>query len=349
MSDETPLKPSGIRSLRPRKVTIGRPEPVRRTVIGGAGTTRLAVYESHADVAPAEWAEHHREQLTADVHEHGGVYFRGFGIDAPEALERFASVFVTDLFSENGEHPRVSGNGRIYTPVFHPPEERLLWHNENTFNLSGPTRIWFACVRPADQGGETPVADSRTVYERVPHAVREPFERKGVMYTRSYGTGLGVHWRDVFRTDSRSAVEDQCRAAGLSYTWRGETLHTSCVRSGVIAHPVTGQPTWFNQAQHWHPYCLGAEIRQAVTAVFDEDGMPRNCFYGDGSVIPDEDMAEILRVYDEAELALPWAAGDVMMLDNLLMAHGRNPFQGERRLLVAMGGMTTYPVAEVRP
>jgi hypothetical protein len=30
------------------------------------------------------------------------------------------------------------------------------------------------------------------------------------------------------------------------------------------------------------------------------------------------------------------------MLDNLLTAHGRNPFSGERKILVAMGEMTSY-------
>ncbi len=28
-----------------------------------------------------------------------------------------------------------------------------------------------------------------------------------------------------------------------------------------------------------------------------------------------------------------------MMLDNMLVAHARNPFQGTRKLYVAMGGM----------
>jgi alpha-ketoglutarate-dependent taurine dioxygenase len=32
----------------------------------------------------------------------------------------------------------------------------------------------------------------------------------------------------------------------------------------------------------------------------------------------------------------PWSAGDVLILDNMLMMHGRQPYEGERRVLVAM-------------
>ena len=70
--------------------------------------------------------------------------------------------------------------------------------------------------------------------------------------------------------------------------------------------------------------------------------MPRNCYYGDGTRIADEDMASILEVYRQLEVSFPWQRGDVMVLDNLLTAHGRNRFEGERQLLVTMGDMRSY-------
>ncbi|MEU9523355.1 TauD/TfdA family dioxygenase [Streptomyces sp. NPDC048224] len=340
---------SGIgraRSLVPRPAAPRAEEAVRRSAVG-AGATRLALVEATGPQADLPgWAGDNVPELSAMLRENGGIMFRGFGVTGPDTFEKFASVFVDDLFNENGEHPRASVSGNVYTPVFYPPEERLLWHNENSFNRRGPTRIWFCSVKSAEVGGETPVVDSREVFARLAPAVRDPFLEKGVMYVRNYGTGLGLHWRDVFRSADPDTVSERCRADDLDHEWIGDRLRTRAVRPAAI-RADDGRMSWFNQLQHWHVSCLSEETRAALESVFDPSDMPRNCYYGDGTVIPDEVVSEILAVYQDLELALPWQTGDVMMVDNLAMAHGRNPFQGERKLLVAMGGMVDYSAGEV--
>ena len=126
----------------------------------------------------------------------------------------------------------------------------------------------------------------------------------------------------------------------MEFQWLdGNRLRTSCVRPAVVKHPVTGEMTWFNQAQHWHVSCLDQATCNALQSMFPADEMPRNCFYGDGSVIEDSVMAEICGVYKALEVCFPWHKGDVLLLDNMLTAHGRNAFAGERKLFVAMGEM----------
>ena len=126
------------------------------------------------------------------------------------------------------------------------------------------------------------------------------------------------------------------------FEWHGDRLRTAAIRPAVIRHPRTGEWSWFNQALHWHTACLSAEARTSLLSTFALDELPRSCRFGDGTPIPDDAMAEILRVYAELEVSLPWEHGDVMLLDNILTAHARNPFRGERKLLVAMGGMVRY-------
>jgi len=36
-------------------------------------------------------------------------------------------------------------------------------------------------------------------------------------------------------------------------------------------------------------------------------------------------------------VAFPWETHDVLLLDNMLVCHGRKPYKGERTILVAMG------------
>ncbi|WP_055698438.1 non-ribosomal peptide synthetase [Streptomyces silaceus] len=334
--------PGALRAITPTKVALASGDAVTQEPLREGAALPLVLRPVRPDVDPVAWARAHRERLDADLERHGALLFRGFSVTDADALERFASVFVDDLFAENGEHPRASLGGNVYTPVFFPPEEKLLWHNENSFNAEGPTRIWFCCARPAESGGETPVVDSRAVHRALDPALREEFTAKGVMYVRNYGTGLGLDWRDVFRTGDRAEAEARCAEQGLRHTWHGDRLRTTAVRPAVLRHPRTGEWSWFNQAQHWHTSCLAPDVRASLLSTMAPDELPRSCRFGDGTPIPDEAVQEILRVYQELEVCFPWERGDVMLLDNILTAHARNPFRGERELLVAMGDMVRY-------
>jgi alpha-ketoglutarate-dependent taurine dioxygenase len=291
----------------------------------------------------AGWIRDNHDSLEQRLRRHGGLLFRGFGIDSPPAFQAVASAICPALIADNGEHTRDRIREGIYTPVPYAAANQLLWHNENSFNASWPKYILFCAARPADRGGDATLADSREVYNRIDPRVREAFERHGVMYVRSYGTGLGLDWQEVFRTQDRSEVEARCRANGMSFRWKPDnTLQTSCVRPAVVRHPDTGEPCWFNQAQHWHTACLDEKTRESLFAMFRPEDLPRSCHYGDGSPIDPEVMKHILKVYETVQVIFPWRKGDVLWLDNILAAHGRTPYVGQRTLLVAMGQPTSY-------
>jgi amino acid adenylation domain-containing protein len=346
-----PTELSRFKSVKPKAVSL---QPIEEMVETGflreGQTLPLVVTPRVADVDPVEWAAGARDFVEAKLLRHGAVLFRGFGITSTDVFERFAANLATGLFNENGEHPRESVTGNVYTPVFYPPDQKLLWHNENSFNLSWPRKILFCCANPADTGGETPIVDSRQVYRRIDPQVRERWERLGVMYMRNYGTGLGLDWRTVFRTEERSGAEDICRRGELRWEWApGDRLRTRAVRPGVIRLPAGGDVSWFNQAQHWHISCLDPETRHSIEAVFPEEDFPRHAYYGDGSPIPDAEMRHILDVFSELEVSFPWQKGDVILIDNVLTAHARNPFTGPRKILVALGEMTRYSGAGKAP
>jgi hypothetical protein len=111
------------------------------------------------------------------------------------------------------------------------------------------------------------------------------------------------------------------------------------LRAAIAKHPKTGESVFFNQLQLHHISCLDLDIRQSMLSVFGEENLPRNVYYGDGSPIEDSVMEEVGAVYEKAKISFPWQQGDVLMLDNMLAAHGRNPYAGDRKILVAMGEM----------
>jgi amino acid adenylation domain-containing protein len=333
---------SKIKAAQPKAVAVDPSELVRRGFLAPGQELPLVVEPALADADLAAWAAAHRAEIENDLARYGAVLFRGFGIADEASFERFAGAVCDELFDENGEHESLGGH--VQTPVFYSPEKQLLWHNENSFNQRWPRKIIFGCAIPAATGGETTIVDSRRVYRELPDELRRRFEERGVAYLRNAGGGLGRDWRTLFGTDDRAEVEEACRRSDTRFEWRdgGERLRTWAVRPAAIDHPATGERCWFNQAQHWHLACLDPETRRAIEALHSEEDLPRHCTYGDGTPIDDADMATILGVYQRLEVGFPWRKGDVMLVDNVLVAHGRNPFTGQRKLLVALGDMHAY-------
>jgi alpha-ketoglutarate-dependent taurine dioxygenase len=107
----------------------------------------------------------------------------------------------------------------------------------------------------------------------------------------------------------------------------------------VITHPLTGERSFFNQIQLHHTRCLDADVREDLLAMVGPERMPRQVFYGDGSPIEDEVMDLIGELYEACAVRFDWRRGDVVMLDNMLAAHARDPYEGPRRIVVAMGDM----------
>lgn len=286
------------------------------------------------------------EFITSD----GAVLLRGLRQLDANQFGNLARSISRRLIRDNPEHSTTDSDADVQTPVAYPADQRLLWHNENSFNARWPLRIMFGCEQRATSGGQTPLVDSRALCDLLDPALVRRFMDRGVAYFRTYGSGLGLGWQKIFSTTSKAEVERQCREDGVEFEWTDDArLRTRSVRPAVIRHPLTGQRSWFNQAQHWHPACLDEQTRETLLAVYGhEKDLPRYCSLGDNSPIDDSIMYEILSCYQQIETAFDWENGDVLVVDNVAMAHGRNPYTGSRRLLVAMSEEHSFTDARCR-
>lgn len=268
----------------------------------------------------------------------GGLLFRGFRLDGAAAFREFAAAFGHPLLSyEFGSTPRSKIEAGVYTSTEYPQHQHIPLHNEQSYTRDWPMKIWFYCEQAAPEGGETPLADSRRVYRDMPEAIRKRFAETELAYVRNFGNGLDVSWTDVFGTDDRAEVEAFCAPRGIACEWKDDgELRTRQRCQAVAAHPATGEMVWFNQAHLFHVSNLEPEVRATLLDVVDEEDLPRNVTYGDGSPIDDETLDVVRSVFDRHTVAFPWRGGDVVMLDNMLVAHGRAPFKGPRKVRVAM-------------
>jgi alpha-ketoglutarate-dependent taurine dioxygenase len=286
-------------------------------------------------------------QLEEAVSTVGGVLLRGFDVPSVEAFQQFSAAFGHPLLSYDfGSTPRTAVGGGIYTSTEYPAHQFIPLHNEQAYTREWAMKIWFHCVTAAHTGGETPIADSRAVYRKMPDSIRERFAR-GILYVRNYGD-FDVPWQQVFNTENRVEVENYCRRTGIQWEWKNDgSLRTRQLCQGIERHPRSGETVWFNQGHLFHISNQQPEVREMLEELVGIENLPRNVYFADGSPIPDTIFDEIRHVIDEQTVIFPWHKGDVLMLDNMLVAHGRTPFKGERKVVVAMaephGNLDGFP------
>jgi alpha-ketoglutarate-dependent taurine dioxygenase len=317
-------------------VKTGAPE-------GSSAPFPLLMSPAVGGVNLARWAATNRSQLEQELLSSGAILFRGFGVEGVEGFEEFARAVSSRLLDyRERSSPRSELLRGVYTSTDYPADQAIQFHNEQSYTHSWPMKLYFFCVRPAESGGATPIADGRKVLKLLDARLRERFLEKRVMYVRNYGDGMGLAWQSAFQTTSRVAVEEYCRRASISFEWKGDgRLRTRQIFDTVVTHPKTREELWFEHAAFFHITSLAPDVRGALTAEFKEEDLPFNTYYGDGSAIEESALGQIRAAYAQAATRFDWQEGDILLIDNMLTAHSREPFSGPRKIAVAMAEL--YP------
>ena len=282
-----------------------------------------------------------RGQLTR----HGALLFRGWGVEDLETFQRFVAAFsdgAAPFGYAGGASPRhrLSEAGAVYSSTEYPPEMILSLHNELSYADVWPTTLYFFCLVPAARGGATSIADSRRILAALDPALVAEFRRRRLRYIRNLSPvqGSGYSWQEAFETSDPREAERGCERIGADHEWlRDGVLRISQVREATARHPGTGEEVWFNQADGFHPSALAPELYEAALAeVGSEDRFRLNVTYGDGEPIEREALEHIRAVLSAQTVPHGWQEGDMLVLDNILTAHGRLPFEGPRKIALAM-------------
>ncbi|MFF9061092.1 TauD/TfdA family dioxygenase [Streptomyces sp. NPDC014882] len=294
-------------------------------------------------VGARAWLSEQRAAIRTELLRHGHLLVRGLPIARPEEFAELRDVLVERraAYKEKAT-PRSAYGDDVYSSTDLPPAQPIHLHNENSYTLDFPGLLVFCCLEAPEKGGATTVADVREVLAALPPGLVERFREAGWLLTRNYHSHVGLPWPTAFATDRREAVEEYCARNLIGFEWTGESgLRTVQRRSALVRHPVTGEEVWFNHAAFWSRWSLDEEVLEVLAMTYGEDGLPFDTAFGDGTELTAEDVAALNAAYDTSTRRESWQPGDLMLVDNVLSAHGRDAYQGSRKILVAMGEPVT--------
>ncbi len=310
-----------------------------------------------------DWITENESLRRDDLSRSGAILFRGF--KALQTAENFAAVaqrMAPEILDyAGGTTPRSAVTGKIVTSTDAPRHVVIGLHQEMSYlaptpDFPDPTpdKVMFFCETAPGGGGQTPIADMRAVLKKLPPDLVERFEQKGgLILHRKLPTqkryGFEVTWSTAFGTSDRPAMEALARQNGWQMHWAKDGgLEVTHAASPVVkAHRVTGERIWFNQAHllhksvaPWTSAWLGPSPAQRAKArllrPFIRDRFYYHSTHADGSEISLADLSIIRRAIAEEMVLFDWQKGDLLLIDNKLVAHGRQPYQPPRTIFAAL-------------
>lgn len=309
-----------------------------------------------------------RDAIDEALWANGALLFRGFAIATPEDVELLAAAVAAPLANDYlGTSPRNALTTYVHNASELPPYYPIPQHCEMSFVKKPPSRLVFACLVAPSANGETPLADFRAVLRDLDPTVRAKFERLGVRNVRNYsgpsspgsaGPWQLKPWHELFGTTDRARVEAICAENDFDFRWLpDDRLRIVNVQPATRPHPMSGEPVWFNHSQVFHATQAAGEyarilrrqrspriaalalVARSLTFVErrmrGEDELAMNCTFGDGSPIADHEIEAVRTSIWKNLRTFAWKAGDLVLLDNAAVSHGRMPYRGARRIVVA--------------
>jgi alpha-ketoglutarate-dependent taurine dioxygenase len=328
-----------LNRINRQSIKIATNELVNVKPLDNENDIPVAIEPNLTNVDLFSWTNSNKNYIEELLLKHKALLFRNFNVTTPKQFDRFMKLTAkSDLLEyRDRSSPRHEIGDKVYTSTDYPATHSIFLHNEGTYWQTFPLKIYFCCLQVAETGGETPIANTQKVFQRIKPEIRDKFQEKQILYIRNYNDGFGLNWQTVFQTNERAVVEEYCHKNQIEFEWKGgDRLRTAQVRQAVARHPVTGENVWFNHAAFFHVTTLEPDIKKALLAEFKEDELPHNTYYGDGSPIEDDVLDEIRQAYQQETRIFSWQMGDILMLDNMSVAHSRKPFSGARKVLVGM-------------
>lgn len=284
----------------------------------------------------------------------GAVVLRNLGYHDPETLTEIIEAIEVgsgDVFFEQtgSTAKRTQITQYLTTANEGSPSRTIYQHNEFSRFLKYPTRLFFVCTEFDAEGGETPLVHGgelfQTLQDEVPQFL-DDLASKGLYMSQVWPnkTDNNTSWHDRFcfgkylekndTLDSRKLKAEKVIQDTVSRHWEWDAdnndlivhQHTKPIR--VYKNSERSYPVFFNSIPTYY-----ADIRNKS----EGSQKTKSIEYDNGEVIPRDYLERTLKASIDLEYKHEWQEGDIVIVDNLQVSHGRSPWRnGKRKILVSM-------------
>lgn len=280
-----------------------------------------------------EWISSSVAELKSSLDNTGAILFRGFPVHSAEDFDAFTGVFEYEDFTyaeSLSNAVRINHTPRVFTANEAPPDIEIYLHHEMAQTPISPDRIFFFCQSAADEGGATPLCRSDYLYDALNEAHPEwtrQFESLGLKYTTHMpaaddpASGQGRSWQSTLSVDGKESAEKRLRSLGYSWEWRpDDSLKATSPALPAVKRLPDGRQSFYNQVIA--AYRGWKRSRESPDEILT---------FGNGKSIPTEILDTIVELSSAFIYPLYWKDGDVAMVDNHRVMHGRHPYGGDRK------------------
>jgi len=279
-----------------------------------------------------------KDELLRQLSRHGAILFRGLPIQTDLHFDACIRAFELPAFTYAESLSNAVRRNRtelVFTANEAPPTVAIYLHHEMAQTPIYPSRLFFFCEQAAQGGGATPLCRSDVLLsaleKEMPEFISE-LARKGVRYANSMPeqedleSGQGRSWHSTLNAEDRAAAETKLQALGYTWQWLPDnSLRIVTPALPAVRELANGRRVFFNQ--------LIAAFRGWQDRRNDAG---KSIQFGDGSPIPVAFMQRVIELGDAFTFDLQWQTGDMALVDNFLVMHGRRPYSGERRVLASL-------------
>ena len=286
----------------------------------------------------AAWVSANREDLIEKATDHGAILFRGLPLNTPQDCDAFVAGFGIKNFpyiESLSNAVRVNFTERVFSANEAPPEVTIYFHHEMAQTPIYPKKLFFFCMQPAEEGGETPLCRSDVLFEklaeRCPKFAKD-CDEKGLRYSNVMPaendpkSGMGRSWKSTLRAETREDAESRLKELGYDWEWLPDgSLRATTPVLPAVFEVSPGRKSFFNQ------------LIAAFQGWKDERNDPAKAIrFGDGSQLDREAVNIATELAYQLAFDLPWQKGDAVLVDNMLAMHGRRTFRGTRKVLASL-------------
>ncbi|KAI0837901.1 Clavaminate synthase-like protein [Hypoxylon sp. FL0890] len=277
---------------------------------------------------------------------HGTLLFRGLPIHDANEFSRFAHAF-DEIIGIVVDRPLLAPN---VAPANESPKEVLIYnHNESPQVPHAPEYIFFYGHSVAKKGGETPISSSLELFHRAQQEIPEFIDelaKKGILSRVTYKVDKqysgGSTLKQAFGKEIRDGDDEATQRAKIeaqiarygrgkytTWEWTDDGIVLTHKLPAIRTQPGTDLPTLFTGlAAYWK----NAQVNGARHN-------PTQQLFGDGTPIPEKYLERLAKTTDEIRVLHKWQRGDVLVYDNIIAQHGREPWEGEQSDRVIMASL----------